>query len=296
MKRKIIVLLTGLAFAYLIYCTFQINGVLSLKTALSNNAALETTYYVTQIVAAFCVVIGALVGIWQYVLTARAERNKLNADCIQKAVDLASYYKDSILSKYKPIVYVFKETGLLDILHTVKTENIKNFDELELNSILSEHQRKAINTIIGSDKFIQAVLQAEQIFDMDLKLDRNTTLTRDHTQKTVTVAIDRNAVVQKFMSNTVTEVLNNLEFFCMHFTHKTADESVVYQSLHQTFLNIVYVLYYNIAVANKVNESKYYTNIIELYDIWNKRNFKEMYAKSETMAKAAVKGTVVHKI
>jgi hypothetical protein len=64
------------------------------------------------------------------------------------------------------------------------------------------------------------------------------------------------------------EILNNLEFFAMHFTHGTADDSVVYQSLHQSYIETIRLLYYDIAANNIPGESKLYTNTIELYNKW----------------------------
>lgn len=98
------------------------------------------------------------------------------------------------------------------------------------------------------------------------------------------------------MGNIVTETLNNLEFFAMHFTHGTADESVVYQSLHQTYLDIVYVLYYNIAVLNELENSKYYTNIIELYKIWKKRDAEEKRKRADLARSHTMKGSVASKV
>lgn len=78
-------------------------------------------------------------------------------------------------------------------------------------------------------------------------------------------------LVSCFMNEVVAAILNNLEYFAMHFTHGTADETVVYQSLHQSYLDIVRALYLNISKENARANSKYYTNIIELYRIWSER-------------------------
>lgn len=70
------------------------------------------------------------------------------------------------------------------------------------------------------------------------------------------------------MSKIVNDLLNDMEYFSMHFTHGVADESVVYQSLHQTYVECVQLLYYNIAINNKTDGTQYYTNVVELYRIW----------------------------
>lgn len=81
----------------------------------------------------------------------------------------------------------------------------------------------------------------------------------------------------------------------MCFSHKTADESVVYQSLHQTYLRLVHDLYYNIAVLNVMDGSKFYTNIIELYKKWDERDREEKNNKINAARRFVSKGSVVEK-
>jgi len=65
--------------------------------------------------------------------------------------------------------------------------------------------------------------------------------------------------------------LNKLEWFSMAFTTGLADETVVYQSLHQSFLNVVKLLYFKIASCNENIYDKYYVNTIGLFHIWSSR-------------------------
>jgi len=81
----------------------------------------------------------------------------------------------------------------------------------------------------------------------------------------------------------ISSVLNKLEWFSMAFTNRLADEDVVYQSLHQSFIEIVGMLYYRIAYDNKDAHDKFYVNISELFRSWQKRqaNDKVRYHKLE---------------
>jgi hypothetical protein len=79
--------------------------------------------------------------------------------------------------------------------------------------------------------------------------------------------VDAPALLNEFMK-LMTELLNELEWFSMHFTYNLADEKLVYQSLHQTFTSNVQTLYFFIGRINKIPSEKYYTNIIELYGTW----------------------------
>lgn len=62
----------------------------------------------------------------------------------------------------------------------------------------------------------------------------------------------------------------------MHFTHNIADDTVIYQSLHQTFLDITEFLYYNISRLNTDGCSKFYVNTIALHNKWRKRKTEKI--------------------
>lgn len=67
-------------------------------------------------------------------------------------------------------------------------------------------------------------------------------------------------------------VMNKLEYFAMNFSSGLADEEVVYQSLHQSYLSVVAFLYPAICKANvDSGQEKFYTSIIKLYNIWIER-------------------------
>ena len=108
--------------------------------------------------------------------------------------------------------------------------------------------------------------------------------------------IDTESVSVAFMSNLINRVLNNMEFFALHFKHKTADESVIYQSLHQTYLRSIPYLYYYIANANSDPSEKLYTNVIWLYEEWNKTKNQKIAEHAEKCASIIVDGTIVNNI
>ncbi len=292
MKRKLTVCICAILFMSIIIGTLVVNGVTSINSSLVNTMALENTYYVTQVIAAFCVVIGAFIGVWQYVLTTRAERNRLNLERIQKAIDLALYYKDNVLDKYKVIKYVFDQTNMTKVVQKVNRNQIRNFDEIELTNLLAGEHQKEIDEIKRSNEFIKAVLQADKIYNMHLNIEEDTMVVKNENE--VIISIDKNAVVKKFMGQIVSDLLNNLEYFAMNFTHETADETVVYQSLHQTYLEVVYMMYYNVAISNKAKKGKYFTNIIELYNKWSKRSLEDLERRSNNIQAMTTKGNVVN--
>lgn len=74
-----------------------------------------------------------------------------------------------------------------------------------------------------------------------------------------------------YVSFLINDTLNSMEAICMYFNYGVADESVVYQSLHQSFLATVKLLYVTIAERNLQGKDKYFTNIIQMYNRWNER-------------------------
>ncbi len=293
--RYIIIFIILIILSAGIICSFIINKASGIKDALTNSLILSNIYYITQIVTSIAVIIGGIIGIWQYTLTKRAERIKMNVDRIQKAIDLAEYYKNNILDKYSIISFVFEESGLKEIINKIDKDKMRIFDYNELNKLLSKNEMKQIEQIRNSSKFIQSVIEADKIFGLDLNVNRYASISIDNETQEKKIIIDGTVILMKFMGNIVTEILNNLEFFAMHFSHEIADESVVYQSLHQTYLEIVYALYYNIAIKNEFRESKYFTNIIELYEKWNTKDKSEMNDKIKARTYSQ-KGATAEKI
>jgi len=89
---------------------------------------------------------------------------------------------------------------------------------------------------------------------------------------------------------------NQLEWFSMAFTHHLADCDVVYQSLHQTYLEIVKILYFRLSFPNVETSEKCFTNIIDLFLQWQKQKDadlenceKEELKKAEKLRKVEAK-------
>lgn len=79
----------------------------------------------------------------------------------------------------------------------------------------------------------------------------------------------------------------------MHFTHGVADDSVVFQSLHQTYIRICQTLYCTISNYNKMGESKYYTNLISLYNKWKQEVDKQNQKLIDSSRTNISPGTII---
>ena len=191
--------------------------------------------------------------------------------------------------------YVYEKSGILEILRGIKKEDMKAFDSFEMTALLSEKRIAELKALQYQEEFVKAVLEANIIYGLDLHiLQRNISVLKDG-QEDVVLQIEMTSLMHSFLSGVVTNMLNDLEFFAMHFTHKTADETVVFQSLHQTYIEIVGDLYYNIARCNQPTEGKYYTNVIELYEKWFERSEKQKQDTLQNVRHKTSKGTTIEK-
>lgn len=142
--KKIVTFFTAVGLIYITYMGFMLNGSHTLNEILTKGNALEKVYYIVQIIVGISMVVGALVAVWQYVLTARSERMKINNDRIEKAVKLSGYYKDNILDGIVLLRNVFGKSGIKEILTKIKPGDMVAFDKEELDDMLSPADINAI--------------------------------------------------------------------------------------------------------------------------------------------------------
>lgn len=72
-----------------------------------------------------------------------------------------------------------------------------------------------------------------------------------------------------------------------------ADEEMLYQSLHQTYISQVRLLYFYICVNNTTNEDNVYTNLIWLFNVWKTRLKEIQENKLARQAKAKERASIL---
>lgn len=233
---------------------------------------------------------GFIVAYRQYKIAAAEKRIVHERERIQKAIDLSEYYLDHILVNWLLIKHVYEITGIADVLDSIKINDIEHFDKFELDSLLSPVQIDNIKKISNSKEFIDVLSSASLIMNFGgHRIIKNVEKEESGKQR-IEFNVDTNGLRYEF-SIALSGILNNLEYFSMHFTHKTADESVVYQSLHVTFLEIVRLLYFDICFNNlTTSEKKLYTNVIELYNLWKNKAKEQLIVCAESDRKNIKRG------
>lgn len=258
-----------------------------------NSNYMETLYYTTQIVSSVFVVGGVVVAVWQYYLSCQDARTNLEIVQVQRAIDLSEYYKDNILRYLPAIYYIFDHSGATEILHSVHPDQLHHFDKYELERLLSQEEINQLKELLQKPQFLQAVIEANEIYNLNLKFRQKIEFNKGSEDHEATVYVDVHSVVITFLSRLINQVLNNMEFFALHFRHKTADESVVYQSLHKTYLKAIGYLYYYISIYNEDPTDKLYTNVTWLYHEWYEAQRKQDADRLEKNDAIQRHGTVV---
>lgn len=237
-------------------------------------AGIEIVAYSAEIVSALYLILGTIIAVWQYYISSKKHLEKIQRDQIQKAIDLAEYYKDNILSNYLALKMVYKKSGLQNILDKIDVKDIKNFDYIELNELLSENDIKEYNELLNSEEFVKSVFEVHQLLGLDLKGCRIKTeeVSTGDKSKKITFQVNPNQLANDFLKNYVSNVLNNAELFAMYFIHNIADESVIFQSIYPTYLEVCNTLYYDIARCSVPGKARLYTNLTGLYNIWKDKS------------------------
>ena len=259
------------------------------KIQVTNHEYIEILYYTSQVISAIFVISGVVIAVWQYYLASIDSKRNKDLICVQKAVDLSEYYKDNILCYYAAINYIFDHSGINEILLKIDKTKIKHFDDKELHVFLSDNDIEKLKALQKSEQFFSVVIKADLIYNLGLR--RDAIIKDDDAQNSFSATSCE--ILSRFVNKLITTVLNNTEYFALHFTHNVADETVVYKSLHQTYVGIVRMLYYHIAIKNPLSRSKYFTNIIELYNIWNNQTLEEDEIFVQDLRTMTNKGTVI---
>lgn len=247
------------------------------------------------------------------------EQNKISKDNIKrdKAIEFAKQYADLLSSEFGFCYGYLSRIIPSDYNEKVTFQNIKYFDKQEMRDLLKTEE---INDIIQSctspSKEQMSILSEMYIAHNELPEDEiliirsldlcGWTINKKENELLIkkqkglldeseNAALD--FILQKirkidyfkekiirYLNDSRTDSLNKLEYMCMYFYTNMADDEIVYQSLHQSFLSTITLLYVFIANLNETSSNKYYTNIIFLYNRW-----KEKYIQDSCTEKNATR-------
>lgn len=262
----------------------------------NNVGGIELIMFSSQIVSAIFVIIGTVIAVWQYYLSSSERIKQLEFSRVEKAIELSNYYKDNILDRYSIVKSVFEDYGITKMLQEKRKKyEIQDFDVEELKVLYTDQELKMFLELNSDDKFIDSIIKIVSTYNIDLKgYDKCITKNNDGTKSVVSISVNPHEVYSDFFRTYIIQTLNNAEYFAMAFTHKTADESVIYQSIYPTYLEMCFIMYYYIASSSDPKVSKLYTNLADLYCTWRKREQEQKNAiNNQTRSVANHTGTVI---
>lgn len=200
------------------------------------------------------------------------ERAKKDAAC-----ELARYYAHDIIQRYDFVSYTFQHSKKEErIKELFPYDRLKEFDYKEMTNILAEQGLDPMETLrelnrIDPQVIYQGMIRnAHSVEERHSLSDEYIKITKDPSGKPVTEIVHQDMLMFAF-TNEVTMLLNDLEWFSMSCRYGLADEEMLYQSLHLTFLSSVWLLYHYICLNNRENSDKLFTNVIWLFNTWADR-------------------------
>lgn len=213
-----------------------------------------------------------------------------NKDDIKKAIELARRYEHEMLPLLSAVNSVYRKRpnfdklqGKLNSERQVKDLQFTSaemhtlFNQEEIDQALSSIDINKMDTssLLNSRIIINKSYLNDQMFLSSQKLEGE--------EKEKFDSMFKKQLEIEFKSAKET-LLNKLESFAMYFSNGIADEKIVYQSLHQTFISTILLLYFDIAKINTDPKDTFYINIVELFKIWNTRYMEKKKQEEEVQA------------
>lgn len=178
-------------------------------------------------------------------------RNRKNKERAEKSINLAEVFAQSVIPKISVLFDIFERVNLMEIINKVKFINFNDFDNDEVHELYSDKDIENYKKIINENINVK-------IHNQDVTL-----------------------------GDFIVALLNELEHMSMYISTRVADEKYIYNSLHQQFIKTVSALYLPISLTNIDNKDKYYTNIIEVFNLWKNKYIK--FSKREKKLKGKLK-------
>lgn len=205
------------------------------------------------------VIIGAIWGLIQYdknmKLRQQEKASEIAQDFANNLIEKTALISDTLMSN--------KEFQKM-IVKIVKSKKLNQFTYWEIANILNDKQ---------------CFNKCEQIIRSQRTQQKYTQLLEKKYNETERTKFNSN------FSILVETTLNHIEAVCINISSKAAGSQFIYDSLHQSFLNITEILSIKISKNNDNNVDKYFINIINVYNMWNKQKNKDIQKFNKTQAK-----------
>lgn len=248
---------------------------------------------------------------YQTWMTKRQHYSNFDKEKVLKSIDLAERYKLILDSDIFYLLRVLKELGVTNEYNSFSYTDFKKFTSKEMNQKFKEHQIATLERLQRKLDFNDSEMEilVRQYYDNKnrmiefynspivqyLALKRK--IGKDSLKGEVRKEDQANLLklegyyslesdlIRSDFNNRIYSALNNLEWFAMNFKNGIANDSLLYQSLHQSYLEFIRLMYYVISSMNSDPKSKYFTNVIWLYLYWSDKYDEKCKQEDEHEAK-----------
>lgn len=170
---------------------------------------------------------------------------------IDNAIAISKYFATNMLHKVELVYSVFvSEPKIMGIIkkHEPEIQAATDFTKEEYERIFSETERDTYNDFI---------------------------------EGAISLPNGKKIPIEQLMG----DVMNEFEHCCTSFNTGLAEDTAVYQSLHQIILSIFPCFYPHICSINEDPIDQYFTNLSELYIRWNSIKEKALKKQAKSNAK-----------
>ena len=184
----------------------------------------------------------------------------------EKSAEIAQEFSNTLIEKMGIISDVLMPNDeIKKMVNTiVKSKKLNQFTILEIRNVLND-----TNCFKKYDKIIYSKRTQQRYNEILYKRYND---------------IERNKF-DSYFPLLVENTLNHLEAICINISSQAAGSQFIYDSLHQSILKTVEMLSVKISSNNGNNVDKYYTNIIQVYNMWNKQKEKDIKKLRKTQIK-----------
>lgn len=225
-----------------------------------------------------------------FALSSYITKNKLNEE--NKSYEMAKFYGREIVSRLNPVTLFINKVNTVipdygkELNHSmpeIYRKKMTKFNLQEARSIFGKEiissfaQKMAIG--LPPKDLIEIMSEIKGISGLEISREWDSILidaTEEEKQKFYAFQRD---IIYSF----VADFFNDLEYFSMVFTSHLAVPKNVFDSLHQTYIEVVEQYYLYLSVRNNNEGHDYYTYIIKLYNTWIRDSTKRdiEYYRSE---------------
>lgn len=183
----------------------------------------------------------------------------------EKGAEIAKEFADDFIEKFAIISDVLlKNNEIKKMVSKVSNSKISSFTTMEIENIVEDKACfNKYNQIIHSKRTQSRYTHLLNKLYNDKEKEKF------------------NSVFVLLVENT----LNHLEAVCMNISSQAAGSEYIYNSLHQSFLKFVEILAIRISTNNNNNVDKYFTHIIQVYNMWNNQKNKDIIKFRKTEKK-----------